>query len=314
MKISKKRINVNDFEIALGEKLSIFVKNRIEKTNLFYRELTLAERDEVLKKIIDFLFSKFMVFAGKHRFAQWEIGWRENLSEFQKSKKIIAIIPHYFGNYRVNRFRQRFVMALDKNFEIGMLSILEYWLFDKYFRDLPIIYEFGCGTGHNLLRLREVNNKAELWGLDWTKSSQKLINGVAKTLGDKKLKAKSFDFFQPDKEFKLDPNGAIFTVAALEQVGKKYKKFISYLIKNKISMCFHIEPIAELLDENVLVDNLSIKYFNKRNYLNGYLDYLKKLEKNGVIKIYDAKRTYIGSLFIDGYSIIIWSPIKKQHL
>ncbi len=311
MKAFKKRINANDFEIALGEKLSVFVKNKIKKTNLFYRELTQAERDEVLKRITDFLFSKFSVSAGRHRFIQWESGWRENLSEFQKSKKIIALIPRYFGKYRVNRFRQRFIMALNKNFEIGMLSILEYWLFNKYFRDFPIIYEFGCGTGHNLLRLREVNRKAELWGLDWAKSSQKLIRGIAKTLGDKKIKTRPFDFFRPDKEFRLNPNGAIFTVAALEQTGKSYKKFVSYLIKNRVSMCFHIEPIGELLDENVLIDNLSIRYFNKRNYLSGYINYLRKLEKNGTIKIYAAKRTYIGSMFIDGYSIIIWSPIEK---
>ena len=126
----------------------------------------------------------------------------------------------------------------------------------------------------------------------------------------KNIKGYNFDFFKPNKKIKIADNSAIYTVAALEQIGSNYKAFVSYLLKNKPDICVHVEPIAELLDENRLIDNLSIKYFRKRNYLNGYLDYLKGLEKHGEIKIIEAKRPYIGSLFIEGYSIIVWSPLK----
>ena len=74
-------------------------------------------------------------------------------------------------------------------------------------------------------------------------------------------------------------------------------------------MCIHIEPIEELLDKNILLDYLSIKYFEKRNYLSGFLSGLKKLEKQNKIKILKADRNNIGSLFIEGYSIIVWQPI-----
>ena len=98
----------------------------------------------------------------------------------------------------------------------------------------------------------------------------------------------------------------------LEQVGHDYKAFISYLLKNKPAICINIEPIAEVLDANKLIDNLAIKYFRKRNYLNGYLDYLKKLEKQNKITITEIKRTYIGSMFAECYFGDCMETCKKM--
>lgn len=305
------QIKIFDLEKAWGEKLSPFIKEKISKFDLKYRNLTKQERDEAIKKIIDFLLADFVVFAGEHRYDQWEKGWSENLNDFKKTGKIASIIPRYFGKYPINRFCQEFIYALNKNFEVEMLSVLQYWIFEKYLKNFPTVYEFGCGTGHNLLRLREVNKEATLWGLDWAKSSQKIIAGISKVLGDKKLKAHHFDYFHPDKNFKLDKNGAVFTFASLEQTGKKYKKFVNYIIKNKPNLCVHIEPTGETLDPNFLLDFLSIKYFKKRKYVDGFVDYLKKLEKKNKVKIHNVQRSYIGSFFIDGYSIIVWSPKSR---
>lgn len=310
MKLPTKRLVVRDFEAAWKERVSGFVRGKIVKARLLYRELDISERDAVLLRITDFLISRYVVYAGKHRHGQWEAGWGENLSEFKKTKKISGVVPRYFGKYPINRFRQTLIMARTKSFEADMLSILEYWLFDKYLRNIPAVYEFGCGTGHNLLRVREVNKTAELWGLDWVAASQELIHGLAQKLHDVHLRGHRFDFFNPDKAFHLDPNGAVYTVAALEQTGSNYKKFVAYLLKNKPFICVHIEPIGELLDKDVLLDNLSIKYFEKRNYLSGYLNYLRALEKEGKVKIHEARRSFIGSMFIDGYSVIVWSPVK----
>jgi hypothetical protein len=308
--MKKQKIGVSDFENAWKTKLSSFVKNKIKNTpHLHYRKLTESERDEAIRKIVEFLLTDFVVFAGKHRYDQWEKGWGENLTEFKKTKNIAAIEPRYFGKYLINRFRQKFVMASHKKFEVGMLSILEYWIFDKYLRNFPTIYEFGCGTGHNLLRIREVNKGAVLWGLDWATSSQKLIRGMAPVLKDEKLKAHHFDYFHPDKNFKLDPKGAIFTFASLEQTGKKYKKFVDYILKNKPALCVHIEPTGETLDPNHLLDYLSIKYFQKRKYLDGFIAHLKALEKKKKVKVIKVQRSYIGSFYIDGYSIIVWKPL-----
>ena len=303
-------ISQQDFADVFQDDLSEFVKTKIKNFDFLTRRLSEQDRDKILLKIIKTLLDPQVIKAGKHRQDQWEKGWAENLEAYTKQGKE-SIIPRYFGKYSVVRWKQQFLKPLSANFEYNMLATLQYWLFDKYLRELNSIYEFGSGTGHNLLRVREVNSSAEIWGLDWAHSSQEIIQKMSSEKSDSKLNAKNFDFFNPDKNFKLNKNCAIFTVAALEQIGDNFGAFIDYLLANKPEICLHIEPIAELLDPDNLLDYLSTQYFKKRNYLNGYLSKLQELEKIGSIKIHKVQRSFIGSLYIEGYSIIVWSPIYK---
>lgn len=307
--MEKVPITHKTIEKLFKDKLSDYVKNKIAGYKLVYSPLNKNEEEQVFIKIINTLLDPFLVYSGPHRLKQWEKGWGQNLTELQKEKTTDSVFPHYHGKYGVNRINQNFVKGVSPNYERNMLYVIADYVFDKYLRKFENIYEFGCGTGHNLLRAREVNPSANLFGLDWAKSSQKIIKQMADANLVKNIKGYNFDFFNPNNKIKLAPHSAIYTVAALEQTGSNYKKFLSYLLQNKPALCLHIEPIAELLDENRLIDNLSIKYFRKRNYLNGFLQYLRKLEKEKRIKIIETKRTYIGSLFIEGYSIVIWKPI-----
>lgn len=310
MTIEKKNLSSDDFTRIFKESLSDFVLTKIAQADLSYQEISSADRDACLIKIVNTLTDQFLVYSGEHRHEQWNKGWAENLQDYSEKNDITAAKPKYFGKYPINRFEQRFIKALSADFEVNILAILQYWLFDKYLKNYQHVYEFGCGTGHNLLRLRELNQQAELYGLDWAESSQQLIKNFRTSGVDKNIHAHNFDFFKPDYSFKLKADAAIFTMAALEQVGDRYQEFVDYLLENKPSLCLHIEPVAELLDpEHNLLDCLSVAYFNKRKYLSGYLSYLQSLERSGKIKILAAQRSYIGSFFIDGYSIIVWQVI-----
>jgi hypothetical protein len=88
-----------------------------------------------------------------------------------------------------------------------------------------------------------------------------------------------------------------------------YKQFVDFVLEKKPSICVHLEPIDELLDQNNLIDRLSTLYFRKRNYLSGYLPYLRQLENEGKIKIVNEQRTFSGSFFIEGHSLIVWYPL-----
>ncbi len=310
--MKKVLISYRDIEKLFKDKLSDYVKNKIAGYKLAYCPLSKREEERVLIKIIDTLLDPFLVYSGEHRLKQWEKGWGQNLTELNKEKTTDAIFPHYHGKYEINRLNQNFVKGVSPNYERNMLYVILDYVFDKYLRKFENIYEFGCGTGHNLLRVREVNPTANLFGLDWAKSSQKIIKQMTDSNLVKNIQGYNFDFFKPNKKIRLLKNSAVYTVAALEQVGTNYKTFVSYLLQNKPALCLHIEPIAELLDENRLIDNLSIKYFRKRNYLEGFLNYLRKLEKEKKIKIIEAKRAHIGSLFIEGYSLVIWKPLPLK--
>lgn len=309
MKTDKIQISQQDFATLFQDGLSEFVKKKIRSFKFLARRVSDQERDLILLKIINTLLDPQLIQAGKHRQKQWEKGWAENLEAYIKQDDE-SIIPRYFGKYNIVRWRQEFLNPISASFEYNMLKVIQYWLFDKYLRSQNSVYEFGCGTGHNLLRVREINPSAEIWGLDWAHSSQKIIEKMSSEKSDSKLFARNFDFFNPDKNFKLNKKSAIYTIAALEQIGNSFEPFIDFLLENRPEICIHIEPIAELLDPGNLVDYLSILYFKKRNYLDGYLSKLRELEKMKKIKIHVAQRSFIGSLYIEGYSIVVWSPLS----
>jgi hypothetical protein len=258
-----------------------------------YKLLNKKEEQDTIIRILDTILDPSLPFSGKHRLSQWEKGWGENA-------KTGDLKPKYFGKYNVNRLNGKFVWGVSENYEQEMLYTLVDSLTRKYLTGCKNICEFGCGTGHNLHRIKKIVPEANPIGLDWAKSSQKI-------LAQYDMEGYNFDFFNP--YFNMPKDSGVITVAALEQTGRQYKRFVSYLLKKKPQVVVHIEPIPELLDPTKLIDYLSIKYMEKRKYLSGYLTYLQELEKQGRIKIIEARRSGIGSLLIDGYSIVVWRPL-----
>jgi trans-aconitate methyltransferase len=309
---STTQLNPSHFEEAFGEELSAYVRKKIMEYEFSYAPVTKSEYDYCLQLIMKALLSPNLIRAGAHRLEQWEKGWTQNLENYIKDPKSNAIIPHYFEKYGFVRWKQEFIKPVSKHFEYFMCSVIQDWLFDQYLRDAGSIYEFGCGTGHNLFRARQVNPLATLWGLDWTEASQHLIQNLRKRGVEKQIFAHRFDYFNPDLSFKLEPDSAVYTVASLEQIGDGHGPFINYLMQNKPKICIHIEPIGEVLNEAHLLDYLSMEYFKKRNYLSGFLTRLRELEAAGEAEILRAQRTYIGSLFIEGYSVVVWRPRKPN--
>ena len=155
-----------------------------------YKELSQKQNDELILLIIKTLIEKNPVKTGDSRINDWEIGWEENLNLLQtKEIEIKNLIPKYFSKYNVIRFNGRFIQPISERFEKNTLSILVDYIFDKFLRNnVDNIYEFGCGTAHNLLQARKVNKNANLWGLDWAKSSQKIIELIKEGKTDREIK------------------------------------------------------------------------------------------------------------------------------
>jgi hypothetical protein len=92
-------------------------------------------------------------------------------------------------------------------------------------------------------------------------------------------------------------------------VGSNFEDFLQFVLKKKPAVCVHLEPIDEVLDQTHLIDRLSTLYFRKRNYLAGFLPRLKELQADGKIEMLKEQRTYTGSYFIEGHSLIVWRPL-----
>jgi trans-aconitate methyltransferase len=254
--------------------------------------------------------SKSLEISGAKRIVSWEKGWGENLNNL-KNHQEDALIPKYFGKYPYVRFKQEFYGA-GKNTELIFLRALLLNEIENILTDfLPKnIIEFGCGTGHNLFFLHSKLPKLILIGSDWTSGSAQIIEKAKKTYSVSNIyPGRVFDYFNPDYRFELGSEDLVITVASLEQVGNKHRKFIDYLIKKKPKRILHIEPEPVLLDANNRFDKTSIDYMEKRGYLCDFLLELKSREALGQIRIIKYQRSYFGSFPMDGYSIFVWEPI-----
>lgn len=283
--------------------------NRIYKNwQINCQPLSLEDFNRTVKRVLQELDSD-LVKSGSHRKRDWNSGWGENLEALQSTNDLESLKPGYFEKSEILRFNQRWFFPDDKWAERDLLHLIAQTFSLMFLRPCSSIYEFGCGTGHNLLALRKVFPDKDLVGLDWAMSSQKLISELSRITGDSRICSSNFDFFNPDYSLTVSENAGFITVAALEQTGENFRDFIEFTLEKKPRLVLNIEPIGEMLDHNNLLDSLSLRYFTKRNYLNGYLSFLRDLEAKDKLRIIDTRRTYIGSLFIEGYSVCIWEPI-----
>lgn len=302
-----KKISYKDFENILGFEIDPITIQRIENFNLTYRELTKNERDDYILNVVNVL-TKDITISGKHRINEWEKGWGENLLLFKTTGNIEDLIPKYHGKNRIVRWMGDVVMPITENFDYKIHICFVDAIIKKYINNYSKIFELGCGPGYHLVRLKKDYPNLDFYGSDWTKTSQEILNEISRNL-DLKITGFNLDFFEPKTELEFGHDSLIYTVAALEQIGSNFENLVEFLIEKKPGLCIHMEPIDELLDDNKLIDNLSIKYFRKRNYLKNYLNHLEKLEKKGKIKIIEKMRIFSGSYFIEGHSLIIWKPI-----
>ena len=302
-----KKITYEDLENILNIKIDDTLKKQIEDLDLKYRDLTQEERDSYILHNINILTNDIVV-SGKHRINEWESGWEENLNLFKSSKNINDLIPKYHGKNRIVKWMGDVVMPLTENFDYKIHICFVDAIVRHYLNDVTNIFELGCGPAYHLVRLNQYNKKINLYGTDWATSSQKIINSINEIL-DLNITPINLDFFNPNYEIEIPENTGVYTVASLEQIGEEYKKIVDFIIDKKIKICVHMEPIGEILDDDKLIDYLSIKYFEKRNYLKGYLTYLETLESQGKIEIINKQRIYSGSYFVEGHSLIVWRPI-----
>lgn len=301
-------ITVAELEERWQGQLSPRLAARVRELNLQYRPLTHPERDENLLRILNSLLNP-PVAAGAHRLDQWEKGWGENFELLLKAGNVDAVTPLYFGKHRVVRWGGELVHVLTPNFEYLIHTVLVDWVLETWLANVSAIYEFGCGPGYHLLRARKLFPDKPLVGLDWTTASQNILREMVTRGLVSNLRGHRFNFFEPDESLDLKPGEGIYSVAALEQIGDQHEALLEFLCRKRPSVCVHIEPIDELLDENTLLGRLSNAYSRKRNYLENFLPTLQEWERRGRVRIHAARRTWTGSLFLDGHSLVVWSPV-----
>jgi hypothetical protein len=303
------KLTISDFEELLGANgpLPEICIQSIEKYDFSYNKLTTGERDQAIIRVLNSLKTDLEK-AGAHRLNRWEDGWSENLKEFIDSGyNPNTLIPKFVRKNELIRLRGEYIQPSDPNFETNFVIVLRNYLFSKFFSHAEAVYEFGCGTGHNLVALTNLFPNKRLYGFDWTEASTQIIDLLKEKKG-LNIAGGRFDLFSPDPSLQIENGAGIFTIGTLEQAGLQYTKFLEWLLNQPFSICINIETLYEMYDRNQLTDYLAADYLEKRNYLRGYLEKLHTLEREKRIKIIKIQKTF-GSFFHDGYSYVAWKKV-----
>jgi len=309
--MKKEDFTIKDFACSFGidvDDISNSCKELISETDFKYTVIEREERDKLLLNVIKKIESDKQKIGTSEREKVWEQGWSENLKEFVKSNgDLKKLVPKFIRSNQAIRLNQKYVMPSNPNFELDYFSVFRLWVFNEYLKDFDNIYEFGCGTGFNLVVLSQLYPKKNLYGLDFVPSSVNLVNKISEMYGWN-ISGHLFDMISPDEKFEIKNNSAVFTFGSVEQLASKFDAFLQYLLKSKPKLCIHMEPTIELYDENNFIDYLAIKFHKKRGYTENFLTRLKELEKQNKIEILKVKRLFFGSLYMEGFSYIIWRP------
>lgn len=271
-----------------------------------YRRLPQAERDAVILSVLRRLDGFTQV--GAHRHDIWQSAWADVARRYDESgSDLAALEPSFIGATPYIRLLGDYAQPLAAGFEFNFFRVLRHWLFAKYLAEPRHVYEFGCGSGFNLVALAQSAPDKRLVGLDWAAPAVDLIARVA---ADHKLplEARRFDFFAPDPDMTLEPNTAVMTFCALEQTSERCTIFLDWLLERAPEIVVSMEPVLDFYDPDSLVDDLAIRYHTRRRYLTGYLPWLTAQAEAGRIELIKARRLRMGSLFHEGYSLLIWRP------
>ncbi len=281
----------------------------LSEDNFDYEILQGQQRDSLMLEVVRKIDSGKMNIAGKEKQQVWETGWSENLDNFVESNyQESELMPKYYRPSQPFRIDRQYARGEDPYYEYNFFRLLRGYISDRYLRDVDSIYEFGCGPGHNLLYFSRRFPEAKLHGLDWAQAAVNLVNKIGQVQG-LNLTGYRFDMFDPNYDITIDPNSAMITMGALEQLGDNYKLFLEYLLKESPAICVNIEPLCELYDENNLIDYLAIRHHKQRNLLGNYIGSLKDLELEAKIEVLKIQRVLFGGLFVDGWSYVVWKPI-----
>ena len=253
-----------------------------------------------------------LVTVGENDASRWERGWGEVLASVRQhgfSPELLR--PQYF-KYDVVRYLGDYAHVSDRAFEYRLYQAYKALIFARHLPpDCETVVEFGCGTGSNLLQLSEQFSNARFVGCDWAQPSQTLIAVMAEATGRPLVGARFNMLTLEGREtIPLGPSSAVLTLHAMEQLGSNWKPLLDYWLAARPRICIHIEPIVELYAEDNLFDHVAIRYHKKRNYLTGYLPELHRLAASKVIELIEVRRLGLGSMFHEGYSLIVWRPTQ----
>lgn len=309
--VEKQRITGDDFlrmfDCHLDE-LPEQLLSGLNQVDTEYREANLAELEEYVLCVLNLINLPDTTRTKEENLEAFEKGWGENLESIISGKiSLENLKPKYFRGSKFLRYSKKLIITDNLDLEYDLFTLARYLIFNKYLSRVEDIYEFGCGSCQNLFMLSEMFPSKRLYGLDWANASTR-IAGLLSESQNRKIAGIVFDMMNPCPDIVLKPHSAVFTIHALEQLGKEHEELLSFILAAKPDIVFHYEPIVEFYDQDNLLDYLAVLYSQKRKYLSGFWPVLCKLQEQNKIEILESRRPYLGGVIHEA-SLIVWRPL-----
>jgi hypothetical protein len=296
-----------DFLLSFGAKeLSRLCLELIEKYNFKLSKITGTERDELILKIVKRISEDKQIVGAPDRTEVWHNGWAGNLEAFRSRPDAEdVLLPKFIKSNQPIRWMKEYWWPENEQFEKNYIDVIRAYIFSEFMESCNTIYEFGAGTGHNLLAASEIYPEKRLVGTDFVQSSVDLIReiGEVKSID---LKSEIFNMLKPNQDLNLDSGSGVLTFGALEQLAGKLDNIFDYFLQQPASIYVHIEPAIELYDVTLIEDYLASLFQGRRGYSAGLVSKLKAMEKGGQIELLECRRLGFGSLMMEGYNLFVW--------
>lgn len=304
------RIDKAEFEKATGLSLDSLPKTEhmLNQQDLRLTAILGEDRDALLLAILKRILSDTQVIGAPYRTMEWEKGWIENKEKYTNSRNLIDLLPRFVRNNQPIRWRGNFFAPSSPNFEQSYIQIIRGYIFERFLINIDALYEFGAGTGHNLVHASEMLGTLQLIGTDFVPSAVELMKTVAQETGID-LHSELFDMLNPNYDLKVVSNSAALTFGSIEQLAGNYEEFVSFLINKQFKICIHIEPTLEFYREDSLVDFLAIQFQQKRGYSSGLGSFLSSHSR---VDLVHSGRLGFGSLLMEGYNLFVWRPLVEK--
>ena len=283
---------------------------------LRWSRLAIEERDATILLAIRQLESRDLPTATPAAKARWERGWGEVLARIaERGVSEDTLRPQYFRHETV-RLMGDYARVERPEFEYRLYRTIADLLFRRHLQGADAVVEFACGTGINLLHLGRRFPGIRLFGCDWSTASQAILSQMA-VQHRLDLSACNIDLWTGAGFDQAVFGGfgrlAVITMHGLEQIGWTFDPFMRMALALKPALIMHLEPLVELYRPDSLFDALAIRYHDKRGYLRGLLPAVRRLQDEGRAEILAERRLGFGSAFHEGYSLLVWRPVRESR-
>jgi hypothetical protein len=176
----------------------------------------------------NFINSKFITKSGTYKkYLAWEKGWKFNLNRIKRNFNIKFLTPKFVRKDQLLRINGKYIIPKSSNFETKLFQTIKLIIFYKYIKNINYIYEFGCGTGHNLIFLSKHFKNLKFIGTDCSRASQNILNIVNKRFSN--INGFFFDITKPSKNFYIKKIALFLQSALWNKLEKNIEVFLNFL-------------------------------------------------------------------------------------